>query len=473
MQIHAKTGRLRPLCIALAGLLLSGCATFSKDGGLDDVSALTRERTGQPVQRQAPADDAKSLRPAIAALLATPLTPDAAVRIALANNQGLQAALAELGVAEANLVQAGRLRNPGFTFGRLRGGEDVEIDRGIMFDLVGLLTLPLRSQIESRRFERAKLQAAAQAVQLAADTRKAYFTAVAAQQSMTYAGQVAASAEAGAQLAQRMQQVGNWSRLDQARQQAFHADATAQLARARHRATAARERLTRLLGLWGADIGYQLPERLPDLPQAPDEATGIESRSMAQRLDVRMAARNAEATASALGLSRATGFINVFDAGYTNRSETGKPRANGYEIALELPIFDWGGARTARAEASYMQAVYRTADIAIRARSEVREAYSAYRTSHDIARHYRDEVVPLRKRISEEVLLRYNGMLASVFELLADARDQAASVNAAIDAQRDFWIAETSLQAAINGAGGGSAIELAGQPPAAAPSQGH
>ena len=197
---------------------------------------------------------------------------------------------------------------------------------------------------------------------------------------------------------------------------------------------------------------------------------------MTQRLDVQMARRNAEATASALGLSRATGFINVFDAGMINKSETGRPRANGYEISLELPIFDWGGARIARAEATYMQAVYRTADIAVRARSEVRLAYSAYRTSHDIARHYRDEVVPLRKRISEEVLLRYNGMLASVFELLADARDQAGSVNAAIDAQRDFWIAETGLQAAINGAGnsaGGSIIELRGPASAAPPSRGH
>lgn len=462
MQSPIKAARLRPLGIALASLALAGCATFSKDGGLNEVSALTVERTGHAVQRQAPTDDAKA---AIAELLAQPLTPDSAVRIALANNQGLQAALAELGVAEASLVQAGRMRNPGFSFGRLRGGEDLEIDRSIMFDFVGLLTLPLRSNIERRRFEQAKLQAAGQAVQLAADTRRAYFNAVAARQSADYAAQVAAAAEAGAELAQRMNRVGNWSRLDQAREQAFHADAVAQLARAQHQATAARERLSRLLGVWGADVAYQLPDRLPDLPKAPDEVAGIESRAMAQRLDVQMARRNAEATASALGLSRATGVINVFDAGYVNRSETGKPRANGYEIALELPVFDWGGARIARAEATYMQSVHRTADIAVRARSEVREAYSAYRTSYDVARHYRDEVVPLRKRISDEVLLRYNGMLASVFELLADARAQVGSVNAAIDAQRDFWIAETSLQAAINGAGGGG-VDLRG--PAAA-----
>jgi outer membrane protein TolC len=161
-------------------------------------------------------------------------------------------------------------------------------------------------------------------------------------------------------------------------------------------------------------------------------------------------------TASALGLSRATGFINVLHAGYVNKSTNDAPRENGYEIELGLPIFDWGRSRTWKAEAIYMQAVHRTADTAIRARSEVREAYSAYQTSYDLAKHYRDEVVPLRKKISDEMLLRYNGMLVGVFELLADARAQITSVNTAIEAQRDYWLAETDLQAAINGTGGAS-----------------
>lgn len=474
MRIQQKAAHLKPLAIALSALILTGCATFSKDGGLDSVSAITKERTGQTVQRDKSADDEARTQSTINQLLAKPLTPDSAIQIALANNKGLQAAFAELGIAEANRVQAGRLRNPGFSFGRQRGGDDVEIERSIMFDFVGLLTMPIRSNIEGRRFEQAKLQAASQAVQLASNTRRAYFNAVAAEQSAQYAGQVATAAEASSELAQRLAKVGNWSKLDQAREQAFHADAITQLARARHNATAAREQLTRLLGLWGTNTAFKLPERLPDLPKAPNEVANLESQAMSQRLDVQMAQRDVHATAHSLGLTQATGFINVFEAGYTNKSETGSPRANGYEIELALPIFDWGGARTARAEATYMQSVQRTANVAVRARSEVREAYSAYRTTYDVAKHYRDEVVPLRKRISDEVLLRYNGMLASVFELLADARTQVGSVNAAIQAQRDFWIAETNLQAAINGSGnGGSSTQMSAQASDEAPAQGH
>ncbi|HYD81866.1 MAG TPA: TolC family protein [Paucimonas sp.] len=455
-RIPSFGAAVKPLPGALA-LLLAGCATFSADGGMDAVSGLTQERIGQGVSRQRSPDDAAAIRPTIDQLLAQPLTADAAVRIALLNNRGLQAALADLGAAEADFVQAGRLRNPGFSFGRLRGGDGVEIERELSFDFAGLLTLPLRSGIERRRFEQAKLQAASQAVRLAGETRKAYFRAVAAHQTARYMEQVADAAEASAELARRMARVGNWSKLNQVREEAFHAETMAQVAHARHAAVAAREQLTRLLGLWGADTAFALPERLPDLPATPGAATDIEAQAIAQRLDIRMAQRDAEATAGALGLTKATGFINVLDAGYMNKSETGEARANGYEISLELPLFDWSGARVAKAEALYMRSVHHAADVAVRARSEVREAWSAYRTAYDLAKHYRDEIVPLRKKISDEVLLRYNGMLISVFELLADAREQIGSVNAAIEAQRDFWLAETELQAAIKG--GGTTLE--------------
>jgi outer membrane protein TolC len=98
-----------------------------------------------------------------------------------------------------------------------------------------------------------------------------------------------------------------------------------------------------------------------------------------------------------------------------------------------------------------MQAVNRVAENAVNARSEVRQAYLGYRTSYDIARHYRDEIVPLKKQIADENLLRYSGMLIGVFDLLADARSQIASVNSYIEALRDFWLAQSDLQMALIG----------------------
>src|SRR5207248_2956764 len=171
-----------------------------------------------------------------------------------------------------------------------------------------------------------------------------------------------------------------------------------------------------------------------------------------RRLDVQIAKRSTEGLAANLGLRRATRFINVLEAGYTNEGNTGEKRQNGYEIEVEVPLFDWGDAKLARAEATYMQGVHRMAAIAQAAQSEVRSGYQTYQAAYDIARHYRDDVVPLRKRIADENVLRYNGMLISVFELLEDARAQIASVNNYVEALRDFWIADTDLQAAQNDA---------------------
>ncbi|MEG2964251.1 MAG: TolC family protein, partial [Janthinobacterium sp.] len=222
MARFTKSTCLTPLALA-AVLLLSGCASFSPDGGMQTVSALADARTGVPAALTDKGDDR------LAQLLAQPLDADSAVRIALMNNHGLKVALAELGASEADLVQAGRLRNPGLSFGRSHGSHGNEIDRGVSFDLAGLLTMPMRVNIERGRFEQAKLQAAISAVQLASDTRRAYFNAVAAVQTEAFMQRALLSAEAGAELATRLQQAGNWSRLDQARQQVFYADAVGDL----------------------------------------------------------------------------------------------------------------------------------------------------------------------------------------------------------------------------------------------------
>ena len=168
---------------------------------------------------------------------------------------------------------------------------------------------------------------------------------------------------------------------------------------------------------------------------------------------MRAAVLDTEAVARNLGLARATRFVNVLEFGPARvlEGEKSDPYKKGYEISLELPLFDWGTAKVAKAEAIYGQALDRAAETAINARSQVREAYRGYRVTHDIAKHYRDEVVPLRKRISEENLLRYNGMLIGVFDLLADTRAQILTVTGYVDALRDFWVAEADLQMAMIG----------------------
>lgn len=467
MQIDTQftAGNARPLAVLLLTAILGGCATLSDDNGFSSVQEAAKNNLNKELRWAKTDGERENLRAQIKPLLAKSLSVDDAVQIALLNNRGLQAAYGELGIAEANLVQAGRLRNPGFSFQRVEKngaeGDIVEIERRFLFDILGLLTLSTRTDIETRRFEQTKLRVSGEVMRVAADTRRAYFSAVAAEQGVAYMEDVKQVADAGAELARRMAAVGNWSKLDQSRQQVFYAETVAQLARTKKTSVAEREKLTRLMGLSGEDIRFQLPERLPDLPKTAQQQPAIEVAAIERRIDIQRARQEVDGLAKSLGLTQATRFVNVLEASYLRNKTTGEARETGYEIEISIPIFDFGEAKVARAEATYLQAVNRLAEIAVNARSEVREAYAAYHTAFELAQHYRDEIVPLRKKISDENLLRYNGMLISVFELMADARSQMASVNGYIEALRDFWLAETDLQGAM-AAGGMRGVSMQG-----------
>ena len=446
-----RRGPRRGMAAVLGLVLLGGCASFSSDGGFTPVQEAARQHLG--ADAVLPRDDAERdlLDRRVAELLAQPLTAGSAVQIALLNNRGLRSAYQQLGIAEAELVQAGRLPNPGFSFERKSAGGLLDIERQFSISVAHLIAMPLTLKLEQRRFEAVQRIVTQRMLELAADTRKAYFQALAADESMRYMGQVLSAAEASADLARRMAQVGNWSRLRQAREEGFHADAALNLARAAQAQAAARERLIRLLGLWGTQTAFVLAERLPELPDAADDLPDIERTAMAQRLDIRAARIASEEMAANLGLTRVTGFVNVLDVGVIRNSVSNEPSVRGYSIELEVPIFDWGGAKVARAEALYRQSLEQLAEAAVNARSEVRLAYLNYRASYDIARHYREQLVPNARLISDENLLRYNAMQIGVFELLADARAQIAVVNAAIQAQRDFWLARADLDMALLG----------------------
>jgi len=441
---------IAPLAMAA---LLSGCAGIQADRGFAEVSANARERLGENIELAWIRDDAdaEGLRERTRALLAKPLSAEDAVQIALLNNRGLQAALADLGFAAADMIESTLPRGPGFSFKRDSGGGEVEIERAVTLDLLGLATLPFRAVGEQHRFTAAKRRMAGQVLELAADTRRAFYRAVAAAQVARYLADVTEATGASAELAHGLARVGNIPRLDDARARAFHLEATAELARGQVAATVSRERLTRLLGLWGSDLDFKLPERLPELPAAPRMLENVEAMAVANRADLKAAKAELEATAMSLGLTRVTRLVSALNLTFDRHRQTGEAKRSGYEIDISVPLFDFGDSRVAKAEHLYMRAVHRAAETAINARSEVREAYLGYRAAYDVAKRYRDEIVPLRRTISEEMLLRYNGMLVSVFELLADSRDQIAGITAAITAQRDFWLSDIALEGALYG----------------------
>lgn len=390
------------------------------------------------------------------ALLAEPLTADGAVRLALEFSPGVQRLLAERDLALATATQSARLPNPVLAYGRLRAGDVAEIDRALRLSLLDVLLWPQRRRLAASDRTQVRMRSAADVLRVAAATRRAWVEAITAKQSEKYAEQVRQSAAWGAELARRMLAAGNFSRVEQAEEDLYSLEAANELARGRLEAQRTREVLTRLMGLPGDMAAQlQLPNGLPDLPAAAEEASILPGRTISERIDVSLARAQLDYAARSLGLTRVIGTVGALEVAGTSNSvpEGGGKALKGYEIDVQLPLFDFGDARRAGARAAYLAALNRSASVIASAESSLRETYQAYRIALEIARRYRDEIVPVRQAISEENQLRYNGMLISVFDLLADARARVSSVRQAIAAQRDFWLADAALRLELIGGG--------------------
>jgi len=437
-----------------AALLLSACAGFLPDGGLAGVDAITAPALGHSAVTLRTPDDAAQARARVNALLRQPLSADRAVQVALVNNRDLQAAYNALGLSEAALVQARLPPNPTFSVERIAGGGVMEIESRIVANLLALATLPVRAEIAADRFRQAQLQAAGETLRIAAEARRAFHRAVAARALVTFLTQALKTGEAAAQLGKRLGETGAIGKLDQARSQLLHAELAGQLATARLRAASERERFVRALGLWGDDLDFSLPAQLPPLPARVRSLAGVEVEAVRRRVDLQLARIEVDLLAKSHGLAGATRFLNLLEVSGVakNTRENGETtRERGFEVEFQVPLFDFGDVKVRQAEQAYLQAVNRLVAKAVTVRSQAREAYQGYRAAYDIARHYRREVLPLRKIIADETLLRYNAMQIDVFVLLGETRQRIASTTAAIEAEREFWLAETNLGAALLG----------------------
>uniref|UniRef100_UPI001177DBF2 TolC family protein n=1 Tax=Brachyspira hyodysenteriae TaxID=159 RepID=UPI001177DBF2 len=168
---------------------------------------------------------------------------------------------------EADLVQESLPPNATFSISRIAGNGAVEIERQVVGDILALATLPFRSEIARQRFRQAQLRAALETLRLAAEVRRSYYRAVAANELVALLADAKSTAESTAQLALKLGQTGALNKLDQAREQVFYSETTAELGSIRQEAASSRERLARLMGLWGSDLAFRIPGALPALPR--------------------------------------------------------------------------------------------------------------------------------------------------------------------------------------------------------------
>lgn len=476
------------ISVSVAALLLSGCVSTDKialysesRAGFATVAEKTRIATGgkQTVWIQNQAQNRDVFKRVHALTQNKMISGDTAVQVALLNNRELQAAYTDIGLGAADVWQQALPTNPKASLSIMGiGSPDLGLFRTlegmISNNIFAIITQDRRVDLADSKFRQAQLKAAFETLTLATSTRKAWIKAVSSTEMVTYLERAKVTSDSAAQLALKLGESGAMPKVGQAREFAFDAELAGQLASARLQAKLAKEELSQVMGLWGAEIDYLIPNALPPLPKSPILKDRIEKEALMRRVDLQVSKLDLEITAKSFGLTQATRYVTDLDLSAGLGAERGidtKYELNGgnlvenskvntpitpqFQANFTIPIFDSGKARMRMAELSYMKSANLLAAKAVNVRAEARQAYISYRSNYDIARHYRDTVLPLRKKVEEEAVLTYNGMISNTFELLTDTRNKINAELAANTAKRDFWMSDAELTSAIYGGGRG------------------
>lgn len=446
VQAHQKAGFYFTLLV-----LVAGCATVNQRAGFSEVGASVQERIRMDVVWNRGTELDVQAAQKVRSLLEGKLTADGAVQVALLSNRDLQAIYSELGVAQADLVQAGLLKNP--IFGSairfpLSGGP-AELTFSAAMDFLDIFYTPLRKRVAGARFEDAKLHVSGAVLDFAAQVQIAFYRHQANEQMLDMWQTIAQALSASLEAARRLHEAGNIKDLDLARERAQAEEAKVQLRFAETAVRESRERLNALMGLWGKETVWVIDRRLPDIPEKEMELEGLESLAIHRSIDLASARQHIVVAGETLGFDRTTALVPELPLGVEAKREDGWEV--GPELVVPVPLFDQGQARIGRAVAELRRAHQEYYALAVRVRSTTRGVRDRLQGARDRALYYRDILLPLRDRILNEAQLQYNAMQLGVIDLLRVREEQIKAAVAYVETLFDYWSARTDLEQVIRG----------------------
>ena len=435
-------------------VIVAGCAQVPKEAGFNDVKDLVEQRVEYRIHWNQETEADREVESAIDELLKNVLTPEAAVQIALLNNPNLQAIYEDLGVTQADVVEAGLLENP-VLFGQARfpnrSEESTNYEFGITQNFLNILMQPARKKLSAIRFEQVKLHVADEVIRMVADVRRTYYSALGARQVRDLRNEITSAARSSFELAQRLHSAGNISDLELARENAHFEQSRLDLANSETALLDANEQLTRIMGFWGSQTSWRLPAQLPDIPTDEIPMEGLESMAIENRLDLAAEKKAVEALAQALGITIDWRWIGQIEVGISRERETDRTWVTGPALAIELPIFNQRQADIARLEAQLRRSQNRLTAQAINIRSEVRSLRNRLIMQRNLIKHYRSSVLPLREQIVDLTLKNYNYMLTGAFDLLMAKQQEFEAYQKYLEAVRDYWIIRADMQRSLGG----------------------
>jgi outer membrane protein, heavy metal efflux system len=430
-------------------LLMSGCATLDTTKSFEDVQALTGRKVNSKLIWNHDESTAKEIDSTINKLLSETLDVDDAVQIALLSSPSVQATYEEVGVAQADLVQAGLLQNPTFLIERRFKGKALEMD--IAQNFIDLFFIPLRTKVAENTLEAAKLKVAGAVIEHSAKTKEAFFELQASMQMLEMRQAISRASDASALAATKLFKAGNIMELEMQDEQNLANEARLQLATAENEVIEKREHLNVLMGLWNKRINWKVNNRLQNIPANNPDGTGLERLAVMERYDLQSERRNLDALGSTINLSGYTSMLSDAVLSAHSEREPEGSRSTGPSLEIPIPLFNLGGAQRARAYAEFKQAASQFVQHAVEVRSDVRSSFTKMRTARQKATYFQQEVLPLQARMLDQMQLQYNGMFKSVFDLLEAKRKQIEAGEQFIEALKDYWLSRTELEMAVGG----------------------
>lgn len=443
---------LLPLAMTLVA---SGCASINPQAGFTEVSTDVEQRIGNQVHWYTGSPEDAEAKQSIQNLLSQPLTVESAVQIALLNNHSLQAEYANLGVSQADLVQAGLLKNPALELTRLKprksGEDDQALDVELRFEFLDILMIPLRKKVAAQEYEAAKRQVTAAVLDHATNTRKAFYSVQTAQQMENIFGETQESAKAALEIAARLHKIGN---INDGTFDSFtlaEKEAQLTLAEARLATRTSRGQLNQLMGVTADQTRWTIKGGLAPIPVEPVDLTNIEQRAIENSLDLSMLKHQVQAIAERAGIENIESIINDLEVGYAWDREPDGAWNDGPKIEFKVPIFDLGFARRARVKAQLQQIMAREYAQTIAIQTNARMLADRLRSNREMVEQYVDIILPLNRSIKDYSLLNYNAMQIDVFKLLRAHEKQVISYQRFVNALSNYWMARADLETLLSG----------------------
>ena len=449
---------MRKVCavgvLALA-FAAGGCASTSPKESFRDVAQKVEHQTGHRVMWDQGGDDDAKVKQAIGKLLSAELSVDAAVQIALLNNPTLIATYEDLSIAQADVVQAGLLKNPVFTASYTASERDALSSPPLIFgltqDFLDLLLMPSRKKLAKAQREQVKFRLIAEISDLAGRTRNAFIALQAAQQTAAMRQEIVDAGEAAVDLAMRQHQAGNLNEFDLANQQASFSQLQLGLAQSQLSVSQARADLAKLLGVWGPAMSFRVPDRLPELPAQEIVLDHLESSAIAQRADLSAATEQHRTLVYAVNLGKTSRWFGVLNLGVDVARLKDGHIAVGPNLSIELPLFDQRQAVIARLEAMERAAASTERAVAIDIRADVNAVRARLVAARRTVEFYSKTILPTRRNLSRLAQVQYDAMLLGVYQLLQLKQQEVVAMSEYLDALRDYWIARSDLERAVGG----------------------